>query len=63
MLGTVSFYASFSTTDLYSWKIQNPPFSEDPQNLINTINTKINTIFVTYNHTWEDCHQLLQVIF
>lgn len=36
-------YTPFSTTDLYNWKLQNPPFSEKPQALISLLET----VFVT----------------
>lgn len=52
------FYTPFSTTDFYNWKTQNPPFSENPQGLIDLLSS----IFTTHLPTWEDCHQLLQVL-
>uniref|UniRef100_A0A8D2ITB3 Gag protein n=1 Tax=Varanus komodoensis TaxID=61221 RepID=A0A8D2ITB3_VARKO len=52
-------YVSFSTSDLYNWKLQNPPFSEKPQGLISLLET----IFHTHRLTWDDCQQLLQVLF
>lgn len=51
-------YTPFSTTDLYNWKTQNPPFSENPQGLIDLLSS----ISTTHLPTWEDCHQLLQVL-
>ncbi|XP_058557011.1 uncharacterized protein LOC131495858 [Neofelis nebulosa] len=51
-------YTPFSTTDLYNWKTQNLPFSENPQGLIDLLSS----IFTTHLPTWEDCHQLLQVL-
>ena len=51
-------YTPFSTSDLYNWKTQNPPFSENPQGLIDLLRS----IFPTHLPTWEDCHQLLQVL-
>ena len=52
-------YWPFSTSDLYNWKPQNPPFSEKPQGLIDLLDS----ILVTHNPTWDDCQQLLQVLF
>ena len=52
-------YWPFSTSDLYNWKTQNPPFSEEPQGLIDLLDS----ILVTHNPTWDDCQQLLQVLF
>ena len=49
----------FSTSDLYNWKTQNPPFSEKPQGLIDLLDS----ILFTHNPTWDDCQQLLQVLF
>ena len=51
-------YTPFPTTDLYNWKTQNLPFSENPQGLIDLLSS----IFTTHLPTWEDCHQLLQVL-
>lgn len=39
-------YVPFSTSDLYNWKLQNPPFSEKPQGLISLLET----IFRTHQH-------------
>ena len=33
--GSMFVYTPFSTSDLYNWKSQNPPFSKDPDSLIN----------------------------
>ncbi|XP_036136884.1 uncharacterized protein LOC118643095 [Molossus molossus] len=52
-------YVPFSTSDLYNWKNQNPPFSEDPQKLISLLET----IFRTHQPTWDDCQQILQTLF
>ena len=52
-------YWPFSTSDLYNWKTQNPPFSEKPQGLIDLLDS----ILFTHNPTWDDCQQLLQVLF
>uniref|UniRef100_A0A8D2KRZ6 Gag protein n=2 Tax=Varanus komodoensis TaxID=61221 RepID=A0A8D2KRZ6_VARKO len=52
-------YVPFSTSDLYNWKLQNPLFSEKPQGLISLLEM----IFHTHRPTWDDCQQLLQVLF
>ena len=52
-------YVPFSTSDLYNWKHQNPPFSEKPQGLISLLET----IFRTHQPTWDDCQQMLQTLF
>ena len=52
-------YWPFSTSDLYNWKTQTPSFSEKPQGLIDLLES----ILFTYNPTWDDCQQLLQVLF
>jgi hypothetical protein len=52
-------YVSFSTTDLYNWKQQNPSFSNKPQGLISLLET----VFFTHQPTWDDCQQLLQTLF
>ncbi|XP_052507538.1 uncharacterized protein LOC128059195 [Budorcas taxicolor] len=49
----------FSTSDLYNWKTQTPSFSEKPQGLIDLLES----ILFTHNPTWDDCQQLLQVLF
>ena len=52
-------YWPFSTSDLYNWKTQTPSFSEKPQGLIDVLES----ILFTHNPTWDDCQQLLQVLF
>ena len=52
-------YWPFSMSDLYNWKTPNPPFSEKPQGLIDLLDS----ILFTHNPTWDDCQQLLQVLF
>ncbi|XP_021103377.1 uncharacterized protein LOC106008049 isoform X2 [Heterocephalus glaber] len=52
-------YIPFTTSDLYNWKHQNPPFSEKPQALISLLES----IFHTHDPTWGDCQQLLQALF
>ena len=52
-------YWPFSTSDLCNWKTQTPSFSEKPQGLIDLLES----ILFTHNPTWDDCQQLLQVLF
>ncbi|KAM5230997.1 uncharacterized protein RBU33_028951 [Hipposideros larvatus] len=52
-------YVPFTTTDLYNWKHQNPPFSEKPQALISLLES----VFQTHIPTWDDCQQPLQTLF
>ena len=52
-------YRPFSTSDLYNWKTQTPSFSEKPQGLIDLLESSL----FTHNPTWDDCQQLLQVLF
>ena len=52
-------YWPFSTSDLYNWKTQTLSFSEKPQGLIDLLES----ILFTHNPTWDDCQQLLQVLF
>ncbi|EHB06083.1 Gag polyprotein, partial [Heterocephalus glaber] len=52
-------YIPFTTSDLYNWKHQNPPFSEKPQALISLLES----MFHTHDPTWDDCQQLLQALF
>ncbi|EHB15987.1 Nucleoredoxin-like protein 2, partial [Heterocephalus glaber] len=52
-------YIPFSTSDLYNWKHQNPPFSEKPQALISLLES----VFHTHDPTWDDCQQLFQALF
>ena len=52
-------YLPFATSDLYNWKTQTPSFSEKPQGLIDLLES----ILFTHNPTWDDCQQLLQVLF
>ena len=53
-------YWPFSTSDLYNWKTQTPSFSEKPQGLIDLLDS---ILFTHHNPTWDDCQQLLQVLF
>ena len=52
-------YVPFSTSDLYNWKYQNPPFSEKPQGLISLLET----IFRTHQPTWDDFQQITFTLF
>uniref|UniRef100_A0A5F8HJF3 Core shell protein Gag P30 domain-containing protein n=1 Tax=Monodelphis domestica TaxID=13616 RepID=A0A5F8HJF3_MONDO len=52
-------YWPFTSSDLYNWKHQNPPFSEQPQKLIDLVES----IFLTHSPTWDDCQQLLHTLF
>ena len=52
-------YWPFSTSDLYNWRTQNAPFSERPKELINLLET----VLFTHQPTWDDCQQLLQILF
>uniref|UniRef100_A0ABI7Z9C2 Core shell protein Gag P30 domain-containing protein n=1 Tax=Felis catus TaxID=9685 RepID=A0ABI7Z9C2_FELCA len=46
-------------SDLYNWKAQNPKFSEKPAGLIDLLDS----VLFTHQPTWDDCRQLLQVLF
>ena len=52
-------YWPFSTSDLYNWKTQNAKFSDNPRDLIGLLDT----VLFTHQPTWDDCQQLLQVLF
>ncbi|XP_058544964.1 uncharacterized protein LOC131487834 isoform X2 [Neofelis nebulosa] len=52
-------YWPFTTSDLYNWKAQNPKFSEKPAGLIDLLDS----VLFIYQPTWDDCQQLLQVLF
>jgi hypothetical protein len=52
-------YWPFSSSDLYNWKAQNPPFSEDPRGLTDLFES----ILHTHSPTWDDCQQLLKTLF
>lgn len=49
----------FSASNIYNWKAQNPPFSEKCQALISLLET----IFHTYQPTWDDTQPCLQTLF
>lgn len=51
-----SSYVSFSSNDLYSWKLQNS-FLERPSSLTGFLDS----LMLTHQRTWDTCQQLLQV--
>ncbi|XP_029787214.1 protein transport protein sec31-like isoform X2 [Suricata suricatta] len=52
-------YWPFSSADLYNWKTNHPPFSEDPKRLTNLVES----LMFSHQPTWDDCQQLLQALF
>uniref|UniRef100_A0A8D1F2I0 Core shell protein Gag P30 domain-containing protein n=1 Tax=Sus scrofa TaxID=9823 RepID=A0A8D1F2I0_PIG len=52
-------YWPFSSADLYNWKTNHPPFSEDPQRLTGLVES----LMFSHQPTWDDCQQLLQTLF
>ncbi|XP_054565836.1 formin-1-like [Eptesicus fuscus] len=52
-------YWPFSSSDLYNWKNNNPPFSEDPTRLTGLVES----LMFSHQPTWEDCQQLLGTLF
>lgn len=52
-------YWPFSSSDLYNWKANHPPFSEDPQRLTGLMES----LMFSHQPTWDDCQQLLQTLF
>ncbi|XP_063098857.1 uncharacterized protein LOC134474549 [Cavia porcellus] len=52
-------YWPFSTSDLYNWKNNNPPFSDDPSKLTGLMDS----VMFSHQPTWDDCQQLLGVLF
>nr|XP_044986768.1 uncharacterized protein LOC123453647 [Jaculus jaculus]XP_044986769.1 uncharacterized protein LOC123453647 [Jaculus jaculus]XP_044986771.1 uncharacterized protein LOC123453647 [Jaculus jaculus] len=52
-------YWPFSSADLYNWKANHPPFSEDPSKLT----TLMESLVFSHQPTWDDCQQLLQTLF
>jgi hypothetical protein len=57
--GRIYQYWPFSSSDLYNWKAQNPPFSEDPRGLTDLFKS----ILHAHSPTWDDCQQLLKTLF
>ncbi|EHB15156.1 Gag polyprotein, partial [Heterocephalus glaber] len=53
------YYWPFATSDLYNWHTQHTKFSDNPRDLINLLET----VLFTHQPTWDDCQQLLQVLF
>ncbi|XP_058387550.1 uncharacterized protein LOC131398241 [Diceros bicornis minor] len=52
-------YWPFSSSDLYNWKNNHPPFSENPAGLT----ALIESLMFSHQPTWDDCQQLLQALF
>lgn len=52
-------YWPFATSDMYHWKNQNPSLSDNARALTNLLDS----VIFTHQPTWEDCNQLLQVMF
>ncbi|XP_077900658.1 uncharacterized protein LOC144376463 isoform X2 [Ictidomys tridecemlineatus] len=52
-------YWPFSSSDLYNWKNNNPPFSEDPTRLTGLIES----LMFSHQPTWDDCQQFLGILF
>uniref|UniRef100_A0A5F9C624 CCHC-type domain-containing protein n=1 Tax=Oryctolagus cuniculus TaxID=9986 RepID=A0A5F9C624_RABIT len=52
-------YWPFSSSDLYNWKNNNPPFSEDPSRLTGLVES----LMFSHQPTWDDCQQLLNTLF
>jgi hypothetical protein len=57
--GCIYQYWPFSSSDLYNWKAQNLPFSEDPRGLTDLFES----ILHTHSPTRDDCQQLLKTLF
>uniref|UniRef100_A0A674JJ24 CCHC-type domain-containing protein n=1 Tax=Terrapene triunguis TaxID=2587831 RepID=A0A674JJ24_9SAUR len=51
-------YVPFTTSDLYNWKQQNPPFSEDPAPLT----AVFETLITAHNPTWGDMRVALNTL-
>jgi hypothetical protein len=52
-------YVPLASSDIYNWKLQKPLFSERPL----VITGLLDSIMLTHQPTWDDCQQLLQVLF
>lgn len=52
-------YVPLASTDLYNWKLQNLPCLERPSALPGLLDS----VMLTHQSTWDDCQQLLQVLF
>uniref|UniRef100_R4GCV7 Core shell protein Gag P30 domain-containing protein n=1 Tax=Anolis carolinensis TaxID=28377 RepID=R4GCV7_ANOCA len=49
----------FSSCDILNWKNNTPPYSEEPQAMARLLEG----IMATHNPTWQDCRQLLNMLF
>ena len=52
-------YWPFSSADLYNWKANHASFSENPTSLVGLVES----LMFSHQPTWDDCQQLLQVLF
>ena len=52
-------YWPFSSSDFYEWKVNHPPFSENPTGLKGLIES----LMYSHQPTWDGCQQLLQTLF
>ncbi|XP_057349866.1 uncharacterized protein LOC130681252 [Manis pentadactyla] len=52
-------YCPFSSADLYNWKANHPPFSDEPQKLTSLVES----LMFSHQPTWDNCQQPLQVLF
>ncbi|KAL0628690.1 Gag polyprotein [Plecturocebus cupreus] len=52
-------YLLFTSADLINWKNNTPSYTEKPQALIDLLQT----IVLTQNPSWTDCHQLFMNLF
>jgi hypothetical protein len=52
-------YWPFSSADLYNWKTNHPSFSENPSGFSGLLES----LMFSHQPTWDDCQQLLQVLF
>ncbi|EHB13885.1 Gag polyprotein, partial [Heterocephalus glaber] len=52
-------YWPFATSDLYNWRTQHAKFSDNLRYLIQLLET----VLFTHQPTWDDCQQLLQILF
>jgi hypothetical protein len=53
------YYQPFSTTNLLNWRSHTPPYSEEPQAMVNVLEF----IFQIYHPTWDDCQQITLTFF
>ncbi|ERE83902.1 neutral cholesterol ester hydrolase 1-like protein [Cricetulus griseus] len=52
-------YWPFSSADMYNWKTNHSSFSENPSGLTGLLES----LMFSHQPTWDDCQQLLQVLF